>query len=234
MKIQNPNRNFKNIKKISNNKEDYDLNTNFLNKDRFDRRHRDVNDKARYYNNTNISDRHGQENIEYSLFILSSQILYSSFIVYIYLYELENLLFILFCISGILDLIILTFYVYFVIKFNKDEIFTDLPKSCISWCDMINIMSMSIKVINFFLLFLLSKQIDFNLALCFIIKFITDLYFFIISIKIYMFCPYGVWCSDLFNKIWLCVKYYLFCCEIDDSQSSDMEYSRMEDMESFY
>ena len=174
------------------------------------------------------------ENIEYSLFILALQILLTALIVYIYLESLKSLLILLFIITGTFDIVILTFYIYFVIKFKKEEIFTSLPKTCFSVSDVLNIINLIMKTINFLLLFVLSKEIVFMFALSFILKFVIDIYFCFVTIKIYMFCPCGMWCSEYLNRMWNGVKYYLFCCEVEDNNSIDMEYSKMEDMESFY
>ena len=233
MKIHNPSRNFKKNKKVLKNKEDLENNTDLMNKEFLDIRMRDANEKAKYYNNATLSDKHGQENIESSLVILSIQILFTALLVYLYFGNLEQLIILLFIITGIFDIIVLTFYIYFVIKFKKEEIFTSLPKSCFSISDIFNIANLLLKSVNYVFIFVLSDEIEILFALSFTLKYLIDLYFFLTSIKIYMFCPCGIWLNDLFIRIWVWIKYYIFCCEAEET-SSDIEYSRMEDMESFY
>ena len=234
MKIQNKSRNTKKSKKIQKKQEEFENNnTNFLNKEFLDGRPSDYSDKIKYYNNSMISDRHGQENIEYSLFIISIQILFTALIAYIFFLALDQLVILLFVIIGIFDVSVLTFYIYFVIKFKKEEIFTSLPKGCLSITDVLNVSSMILKSVNFVLVFVLSDEIDFWFVFSFSLKYLVDIYFCFISLRIYMFCSCGMWCSDFLYKAWLWMKFYIFCCEVDET-SSDMEYSRMEDMESYY
>jgi hypothetical protein len=233
MKIQNPSRHFKKNKKVLKNKEDLENNTDLMNKEFLNGKQRDANDKAKYFNNASVSDKHGQENIESSLVILAIQILFTALLVYIYFNNLGPLIVLLFIITGIFDIIVLTFYIYFVIKFKKEEIFTSLPKTCFSVSDVFNIANMLLKSINYVFIFIFSDEVEFWFTLNFTIKYFIDLYFFLTSIKIYMFCPCGIWLNDVLCGIWNWIKYYIFCCEIEET-NSDMEYSRMEDMESFY
>ena len=93
MKIQNPYRNFKKNKSIPKNNVDYEINTNFLNKELLDRNLRNNKDIVKYYNNSTISERHGQENIEISLILLSIQIFFTALLVYIYLHNIFRISF---------------------------------------------------------------------------------------------------------------------------------------------
>src|SRR4051812_2424075 len=69
-----------------------------------------------FHNNSNICYRFGQVNVEKALFVLIIQMLYTALLIYAYIYDLEKVLIYLYLISAGIDLILMTIFIYFVLK----------------------------------------------------------------------------------------------------------------------
>ena len=188
---------------------------------------------ANLTNFNDISYKYGQENFEKSLITLTFNILFTAAIVYIYLNNLDDLNIFLYIITCSFDIILLTIYIYYIYQFKKDDIFTTLPSICFSVSDGLNIFNLFLKGISFLYIFL-GGQIIFFLVFWFTFKFMFDIYFWMISLKIYVFCGCAAGISSFIYSVYSWIKYYILCVEPEENNNSDMEYSRMEDMESFY
>jgi hypothetical protein len=69
--------------------------------------------------------------------------------------------------------------------------------------------------------------------LLFASKYILEVYFILNSIKIFMFCPIIRTFQENLEKVIFYFKYYILCFDIEQEQISE-EYTKIEDIESFY
>lgn len=185
-----------------------------------------------YYDNSSISMSYGQYNVEKCLVVLLILLVYSSFLIYNYSLMVNTLNCIL-LFSGVgLDLIISVLYLYFLIKLKGDEMFNTVPMSLINSSDVLVVIDLVIKVATMIMIAVDYSVIG-NLATgLFIFKFLIEFYFAVISIKLLIFCPCTNYIQEQTEKVWNWVKSHIFCLEVDEHESLD--YTKMEDLESFY
>ncbi len=177
-------------------------------------------------NETQISHKYGQEHFEKSLIIISIGIFYSSFIVYNFISKMDLINVILLLLTVSLDVSLLTIYVYFYHKFINDDFFTTLPIRYYNITDLLNILNILIKFINFVCLFVLNDSIQTIYLIVFSIKLLIDLYLFMISLKLYISCGIEEVISSSVILIWSYFKYYVLC--IDPEENKD-RYKRIEE-----
>jgi hypothetical protein len=184
-----------------------------------------------YYDNSAISMSFGQHNIEKCLFVLLFLIIFSTYLAFSYFLTLDKA-FITSIVTGcVVDLIISLIYLYLLIKLRSDHIFNKIPIQMISVSDCIILANIVIKTISFLMSFANYKILGFLGFFLFLLKYLFDVYFTLISVKLFMFCPCSIYVHEQTENLWNSFKYYLFCCEIE--QAENMEYTRLEDLDSF-
>jgi hypothetical protein len=186
-----------------------------------------------YYDNSSISMSYGQHNIEKCLVVLFILIVYGSLLIYSYNLSLDILKYTLLTSGAAFDIIISFLYLYFLIKLKSNQIFNKIPLNLINSTDILILLNFLLKVVTIILIFVDYNILGWSALIFFSTKFLFEFYFAVISIKILVFCPCAVYLQEQTEKLWNCVKYYVFCCEIEE-QSENIDYTKLEDLESFY
>jgi hypothetical protein len=184
-----------------------------------------------YYDNSNICQYYGQSNIEKCIFLLLFLLTYTTTILYYYSLLIKTILFYFIILTLIVDFISFIIYCYFLYKLKSDDIFEKIPNLIIKLNDFLiifNYISKSLILVISSLTFT-----NWNLFILLIAKYILEIYFIFNSIKIFMFCPATRTFQENFEKIIFYLKYYILCFDLEQDQISE-EYTRIEDIESFY
>ena len=184
-----------------------------------------------YYDNSAISMSFGQHNIEKCLFVLLFIIIFSACVAYNY-YTIIDTPFLISIITGCgVDLVVSIIYLYILLKLRSDNIFNKIPVSLITISDRIILANTVVKTIIFIMSIANYSLIWFSGFLLFFLKYVLEIYLALISVKLFMFCPCSIYVQEQTEKIWNGIKYYLFCCEIE--QQENFNYSRLEELDSF-
>ena len=184
-----------------------------------------------YYDNSNICQYYGQSNIEKCLFLLFFLITYTITIIYYYITLMNNFLYYTIICSLSIDSLCFIFYCYFLYKLKSDEMFEKIPNILIKFNDYLIIFNSIIKT---FIISIISVSfIKWAPLLLFFAKYILEIYFMLTSIKIFMFCPGIRNCQEFSERFMFYFKYYILCCDIEQEQENE-EYTKIEDIESFY
>jgi hypothetical protein len=189
-------------------------------------------DRVYYYDNSSISMSYGQYNVEKCLVVLFILIVYSSLLLYSYYISLDNMSFILLISGAVFDVIISFMYLYILVKLKSDEIFNKIPLKVINSTDILIMINFFLKIVTIILIFVNYYNIGLSAILLFSTKFLFEFYFAVISIKLLIFCPCTVYIQEHSEKLWNWAKYYIFCCEVEETENPD--YTKLEDLESFY
>ena len=189
--------------------------------------------KFNFHNNSSICYRFGQVNVEKGLIILILQMLLTALIIYYYLFELERVMVYLYVISSGIDAILMIIFIYFIIKFRRDEIFSQFSRGLSNFVDIINTINLLFKSINYVILFFLTNELTFFFCFWFTIKFLFDVYFSFTTLKIFVFCSCTIWINEKFYRLAKWIQYYLFCCEFEDKEDQK-EPEKLEELESNY
>ncbi len=184
-----------------------------------------------YYDNLNICQYYGQSNIEKCIFLLVFLLTYTTTILYYYSFLIKTIIFYFILLTLIVDFISFIIYGYFLYKLKSDEIFEKIPNVIIKLNDILIIFNYISK--SLILVISSVTLTHWNLLLLLIAKYILEIYFIFNSIKIFMFCPATRTFQENFEKIIFYLKYYILCFELEQDQISE-EYTRIEDIESFY
>jgi hypothetical protein len=189
-------------------------------------------EKTFYYDNAHISMSYGQYNLEKCLLVLLIIIIYSACLVYEYFNFFPRVDYYLILVGGGLDVITSFSYLYFLLKLKSQQIFNKIPSVMSNASDVLILINFFVKVVT-----IVKISVDFYIfawtgVILFSLKFLFELYFSIISVKLFMFCPCTMYFQEQSEKTWIWIKYYIFCCEVEESGNPD--YTKIEDLESFY
>ena len=184
-----------------------------------------------YRNNSNICYRFGQVNVEKSLFVLIFEMLFTATVIYFYVYQFEKAIIYLYFISSGFDFLLMTILIYFIVKFRQEEIFSSFSRSQSNLVEIINTINFLFKSINLGILFFFTNNMTFFFCFLFTIKFFLDLYFVIITLKIFLFCTCTLWINENLYRFtcWILSK---FNFEIEEEKEDDKE--KLEELESIY
>jgi hypothetical protein len=185
-----------------------------------------------FYNNSNICYRFGQVNIEKAVFVLLFQMIFTALLIYLYIYEIAKILIYLFLISAGIDMILMSIFIYFVMKFRQDEIFSTFSRGISNFVDVVNSINLIFKVFNFAFIFLVIKELNFLFCLLFSLKLLIEVYFALITLKIFVFCSCTVWINEKLYRLFKFIQYYILCCETEEKEEKENE--RFEELESNY
>jgi hypothetical protein len=188
---------------------------------------------ANFHNNSNICYRFGQANIEKALFVLITQMILTALLIYIYIYELEKPIIYLFLISAGMDMILMTVFIYFVMKFRQDDIFSTFSRSLSNFVDVVNSINLLIKLMNYTALFFLVEELKFLFCFWFTLKFLVEIYFGLITVKMFVFCSCTIWLNEKLSKLFKWIQFYVFCCDVEDKEEGK-EPEKCEELESNY
>jgi hypothetical protein len=134
--------------------------------------------------------------------------------------------------GGALDIIISLLYLYFLIKLKSEQIFNKIPNAIINSSDVLILLNFIVKIVTITMIFVDISLLGITAIILFTFKFMIEFYFAVISVKLFMFCPCTLYVQEQSEKAWLWIKYYIFCCEVDEPENPD--YTKLEDLESFY
>jgi hypothetical protein len=181
-----------------------------------------------------VYSKTGQENIEMSLLIHFIQMIYTAIILYIYLEILARTFIYLYLISGFVDIVLMSFFIYFLAQFRSHEAFSHIPRGLFTASDYINFTNLIFKTFNVSLLFSYAEKLNVRFYFAFGFKYLLDVYFCLLSLKLFMFCPCSVWLN---NKLFACfrwIKFGLFCCQDEERHLEDEDGKKNEVLESNY
>ena len=197
-----------------------------------DQQHEEKKHKERsfYFDNSNICQIYGQTNIEKCVLLLLFIICYTIAILYYYFNKISDFLLDFCIISLLLDVLNLIFFSVFLYKLRKENIFEKINHSLIKLNDYIIFIN---NLNNTIILSLACVYLyDDNIIFLFIGKYVVEIYFLLISIKLFMFFPCSQLILEKTNKIIAYCKYYLLCNDIESEPESE-EYNNIEDIQSF-
>ena len=189
-------------------------------------------EKVYFYDNSLISLSYGQYNVEKCLVVLFILIVYTAILIYDYYPLLSNFSFILLVSSGSVDIIISFLYLYFLLKLKSDQIFNKIPNAAVNSSDILIIANLVAKILTLVMIIVDYSILGLTAIILFVMKFLIEFYFNVISVKLFMFCPCTLYIQEKTEKVWNWIKYYVFCCEIEEPENPD--YTKIEDLESFY
>jgi hypothetical protein len=207
---------------------------NYMHDDRIVSTHKPKRDKVYYFDNYEISLTYGQANIEKCLIVILICLSLSASLVYKYYLDLHETILYIFIGSCCLDFIITCFYLYFLFKLKSAQIFNQVPIVALDFNDLIILVNFFTKLTLFVFFFLHYTYIGFTGIALFTTKLLLDIYYTLISVKFLMLCPCSIYVQEITNKIWLNVKYYVCCCDVEQIEPDHHEYTKIEEIESFY
>lgn len=188
-------------------------------------------DKSFYFDNSNLCHYYGQTNIEKCMILLFFLITYTFTILYYYSSTIGNLLYYILIPTLICDIFSLLIYFFILYKLQSNDIFDEIPEFIIKTNDNLILFNSIGKTL---LIAIASvKYISFNILLLFIGKYALEIFFLLNSQKIFMFIPCVKGIQDKTEKCLLYIKYSIFCFEIENENDTE-EYTKIEDIESFY
>jgi len=191
-----------------------------------------TNMKKFYYDNSVISQSYGQSNIEKCAIVITSTFFYTSILGYVYYEIFSNTKFYILTISIILDFFISLYFVCLSFSLKNEQLFQKVSVNSYSLIDILIFLNYLNKSI--LILFIFSDNSFYYLwcLIFFFIKFIFDTYFIMISLKFFMLSTCMIGIQEFFLRLWLNIKYYILCCEVEEPDHPD--YTKMEELESFY
>lgn len=189
-------------------------------------------DKIYYFDNSAISLSYGQYNVEKCLFVLSAIILITAFLIYNYYTFFNNVIYVVLVSGGILDVIAIFMYLYFLAKLKSEQIFNRIPMGAMNMSDILISLNFIVKIVLLIMILCNYSIFGITAIILFILKFLAEFYFTLISVKFLMLCPCSVYIQEASEKLWTNIKYYLFCCEVEEPENPD--YTKIEDVESIY
>jgi hypothetical protein len=207
---------------------------NYLNDDRIVSTHKTRKEKVYYFDNYEISLTYGQANIEKCLIVVLLCLTVSISLVYKYFFDLHETIVYIFIGSCFIDLIVTSFYLYFLFKLKSAQIFNQVPIGAIDFNDLLILINFITKITLFVFFCLHYTYIGLTGIALFTIKLLLDIYYTLISVKFLMLCPCSIYIQEITNKIWLNIKYYVCCCDVEQIEPEHHEYTKIEQLESFY
>jgi hypothetical protein len=206
---------------------------NYINDERIQPIYR-TEKKTYYFDNYDISSSYGQANIEKCLIVIFVIILYSALLIYTYYLDIHQTIMYFFVATAGLDVCISLFYIYFIIKLKSGQIFNHVPLNALDCSDVLIILNFLVKSFLFVFFCLHYFVIGLVGVLLFTIKYLIDIYFILISVKFLMLCPCSLYVQETLNKLWANIKYYVFCCDAEQREPENADYTKLEEIESFY
>jgi hypothetical protein len=185
-----------------------------------------------YYDNSAISLSYGQYNIEKCLIVLTIILLLNLVIIYNYYPKFTRFVLISIIGSMAVDATISLLFLYFLYKLKSNIKFNKIYG--LNSLDILITLNFVMKSILFIIMLVHNKTVVAIILLS--VKFLVDFYFILLSVKILMFCPCSVYLLEFTEKIWTTLKKYLFCYDKENTATDpeNYEYSKLEDIESFY
>lgn len=188
-------------------------------------------ERSFFFNNSNICQYYGQSNIEKCIFILFFIITFTSTLLYHFFSLMNTFLFYAITTTLIADAISLVLYSFFLYRLRSENMFDNIPAQAIRMNDFLivfNSIGKSLVLVLVTLNFLGWVPFAFFAG-----KYLIEVYFMMIAVKLFMFCPGARFVQEQSEKFWNFVRFYIFCCEVEQEQEYN-EYTRLEEIESFY
>ena len=188
-------------------------------------------EKRFHYDNSIISQSYGESNIEKCSFVISSILLYSIVLGYVYVDIFSNTKFYIFLFGVAVDFLISVYYLYLYFSLKNEQIFQKVTLNSYSSIDMFILVNYLNKIILIVLIFFDNSFYYLWCLTFFVLKIILDTYFIMISLKLFMLSPCMIKIQEFFQRLWNNIKYYILCCE----EETDLpDYTKLEELESFY
>ena len=203
--------------------------------DQYDEEPTNVNDNSNFtlrtYNNSIISIRYSKQNYEKCLLLMIFIIL--TYLTIWYLNETFSFIFsIFFYLSFSIDLLILAYYFFIVLRLRKHEIFTTISLDLSDTFDKVIILNYFIKLTNFILFFIVINESDFSFEFLMMIKFLLDLYFCFNSLKFSMVSNFFIYLNEKIYFLWTWIKSTFCCIMEEDEPDKDIQYTKFDDLDS--
>lgn len=192
----------------------------------------DSNKKVKhfFFDNANICQYYGQSNIEKCIFLLFFLVSLTMTLLFHYVDQADCLLFYSIIATLTADCLSLLMYCFLLLRLKSDHLFNQIPHCVIQGNDYLIVINVIAKVVIFVLVSMNSFPLI-PLAM-FAFKFLMDIYFTLVSVKLFLFCPGARLIQEQSERMWSYVKIYFFCIEDQDQELN--EYMKIEDIESFY
>lgn len=188
-------------------------------------------EKSFYFNNSNLCQYYGQSNIEKCIFILFCLIIFASTLLYHFFPLFNSFVFYTILATLSADTVSLALYSFFLYRLRSENMFDKIPSEAIRANDFLIVFNSFGKC---FVLVLVTLNFIGWIPLCFFVgKFLLEVYFMMVAVKLFLFCPGSRYFQEQSEKLWSFLKFYIFCCEIEQEQDLN-EYTKIEDIESFY
>lgn len=188
--------------------------------------------KKYYYDNSKISQSYGESNIEKCLVGICCIIILTLVLSYVYYDFFISIKLYLLVACVFADSLTCISYIKLLINIKKEGIFQKVYLNTYSYMDVIMLFNYFNKVALVSLIYLDSKFYYFWCLIFFSFKFLLETYFVMISLKMFMLSPCMVKLQESFESLWINIKYYILCCEVDEPDYPD--YTKLEELESYY
>ena len=184
-------------------------------------------------NNNSINFAFSQFQIEINAGVLVSTIILACWLLSQYYETMNPLFFYSLIVSLALDLIVCFIIIYIVVELRKDSIFASVSLSTRKTANLLSFLSFLVKLYVFALAVL--QQDSSYLFIVLVFKLILDFYFFVKQLHFCIFCPCSICYQESTIGLINTIKYYVFCCEyVDDRSDNENNYSKLEEVNSFY
>jgi len=131
-------------------------------------------------------------------------------------------------VSAFFDLIPLLFYIYLLIKFNRENVFCQISKITYFFEEIIITINLFIRTATLVLVIFNSTDLGLWIIIIYVTKYVLDIYFTLISIKLFSFSPCNTRLQECFERVFASLKVNLFCYDNNDDLE-DISYSKIED-----
>ena len=191
-----------------------------------------MKEKSDYFNNSNLCQSYGQSNIEKCLIFLFFLIVFSCLILYHYSNHFGSVLFSIICGTIFLNLFSFITYSFFLYKLQSESMFDRIPTTVAFLNDLIISFNLILET-AVLILVSFTSTVDWLCFSLFLAKFLIEIYFVIVSIKVFMFCPWSRSIQNITGRFWNSLR-ILFCCCENEPEIDLSKYHKLDEYESFY
>ncbi|MCQ2817946.1 MAG: hypothetical protein MJ252_11835 [archaeon] len=197
-----------------------------------DRLNQSIKDKSWFFNNSSLCQYYGQSNIEKCLGLLFFLIVFSSSILYHYYYHFSSFLFSVIVWTIFVNLFSFTTYSFFLYRLKSESMFDTIPTNIAKINDTLIYINLFLETLILFIV-LFSSGINWFCFFLFLGKYFIEIYFVVVSIKVFMFCPWSRTVQEGIGKAFNFFKSLFFCCQ-PEHEMDLAKYHKLDEYESFY
>lgn len=217
------------IKDLKYNEEERNI---YINIDEKIKQQAKIRDQTQFHSNINVCQRYGQKNYENCLVTLIILTSLTGLILYYYFDDFLKIFLYMITFSALNDLIILFFYAYFYFNMKSELIHVTFQKDCFYSLEGINFFNFLLKVFNIVSLMIFNGHAFRSLFMFWlVVKSIYDLYFALISLKLFSFFSCTLKLQEFFSIIWESLS---SCCTCGEKRHENLNNSKVEVLDSGY